>query len=156
MKEQDEEFIDRTTSHLVPLVGESILYDIIVKKGGFTEERLSRLEKMYASRIVSIVSLRRSDVSIPYKELLLEAASDLFTEIVLAFNILLAGVVDPSEFHIFAIGPTSYVDVHLLEIPDIIERKLRLLTASQINETTLAKSIARLIRFAIGKDFNGF
>ncbi|MBN2230093.1 MAG: hypothetical protein JW779_10945 [Candidatus Thorarchaeota archaeon] len=151
MKKKDDEFIDRTTSHLVPLLGESVLYDIIVKDGVFTQEKVSKLEKMYASKIANNANLKRNATSIPYKQLLLEAAADLFTEMVLAFNILLAGVISPLEYYNFSFGATAYVDAHLLEIPELVEKKLRLLTVSKLTEVSLANAFIRLIQFALRK-----
>jgi hypothetical protein len=152
LPEQIEKFIDRTSAHRASLVGEAILYDVIIKKAQFTDDKVKKLENMYASRLAQIANKKHNESTLQYKELLLEAASDMYTEIVLSFNVLLAGVIGPEEFLTFAFGPTSYIDLHLLDLPSLIEKKLKLLTSVGVNEGSLAKAFIRLIKFALGKE----
>jgi hypothetical protein len=146
------DILDRTTARVKPLVGESILYDIFIKYGSPTNEKMDKLEKMYESRLRILANEKRGKSILSYKDLLIECACDLFTEMVLAFNILLTGIIDPNEHLKFFFGQASYVDRHLLDIPSLIEKRLRAFTRFGINEHRLARAFIKLIQKAHSAD----
>jgi hypothetical protein len=153
--EPPQNILDRTTSRAASLVGESILYDIFMKYGTPTDEKMSKLQDMYESRIRTLVNQRKRNSDLSHQDLLIECACDLFTEMVLAFNILLIGILGPDEHLKFFFGPTTYVDKHMLELPNLIEKRLRAITLSGVNEKKLAKAFVKLIRQAYSVDIPG-
>jgi len=155
LSEEPQNILDRTTSRSVPLVGESILNDIFMKYGTPTDSKMSRLETMYESRIRTLADQKRRNSNIRNKDLLLDCASDLFTEMVLAFNILLIGVISPKEHLKFFFGPTAYIDKHMLELPDLIEDRLRSMVLFGIDERKLARAFIKLIKQAYYSDVSG-
>ena len=146
--EQPQNILDRTTSKSRTLVGESILYDIFMKYGKPTDEKMSKLKDMYESRIRTLANRKKRTSDLSYQDLLIECACDLFTEMVLAFNILLTGIIGPDEHLKFFFGQTAYVDKHMLELPNLIEKRLRAMTSSGVNEGKLAKAFIKLIKQA--------
>ncbi len=155
MSKETQNILDRTTSRSVPLVGESILNDIFVKYGTPTDSKMSKLETMYESRIKTLADQKRGNSDIRNRNLLLDCASDLFTEMVLAFNILLVGVISPKEHLKFFFGPTVYIDKHMLELPNLIEKRLRSIVSFGINERKLARAFIKLIKQAYYSDVSG-
>lgn len=153
--EPPQNILDRTTSRIASLVGESILYDIFMKYGTPTNEKMSKLEDMYESRIRTLANQRKRSSDLSYQDLLIECACDLFTEMVLAFNILLTGIIGPDEHLKFFFGQTTYVDKHMLELPNLIEKRLRAMTSSRVNESKLAKVFVKLIQQAYSADIPG-
>ena len=153
--EPSQNILDRTTSKSGTLVGESILYDIFMKYGKPTDEKMSKLKDMYESRIRTLANRKKRTSELSYQDLLIECACDLFTEMVLAFNILITGIIGPDEHLKFFFGQTSYIDKHMLELPNLVEKRLRALTSSGINEKKLAKAFIKLIRQAYSADIPG-
>ena len=153
--EQPQNILDRTTSKSGTLVGESILYDIFMKYGKPTDEKMSKLKDMYESRMRTLANRKKRTSDLSYQDLLIECACDLFTEMVLAFNILLTGIIGPDEHLKFFFGQTTYVDKHMLELPNLIEKRLRALTSSGVNESKLAKVFIKLIQQAYSVDIPG-
>ena len=150
-----QNILDRTTSKSGTLVGESILYDIFMKYGKPTDEKLSKLKDMYESKIQSNANRKKRTSELSYKDLLIECACDLYTEMVLAFNILLTGIIGPDEQLKFFFGQTAFVDKHMLELPNLIEKRLRAMTSSGVNENKLAKAFIKLIKQAYNADILG-
>jgi hypothetical protein len=107
---------------------------------------------MFSSKLINETNQKCKSASSSYKELLLEAAGDIFTQMVLTFNILLAGIIRPSELLYFNFGSAAYIDANMLEIPSLIEKKLRLLTKTGISEESLSKAFIGLIRFALSRN----
>jgi hypothetical protein len=141
--EPPQNILDRTTSRVASLVGESILYDIFMKYG------------MYESRIRTLANQRKRNSDLSYQDLLIECACELFTEMVLAFNILFTGIIDPDEHLKFFFEQTTYIDKHMLELPNLIEKRLRAISSFRINESKLAKTFIKLIRQAYSVDIPG-
>ena len=147
-KESPHNIMNRTTSRTDPLVGESILYDIFMKYGTPTDQKMAKLEKMFESRLRTLAKERRNNFHNTNQDLLIECACDLLTEMVLSFNTLLVGIIEPEEQLKFFFSQTTYIDRHLLEIPSMIEKKLRAITSPRVNENKLAKALIKLIRKA--------
>jgi hypothetical protein len=150
-----QNILDRTTSQTKPIVGESILYDIFMKYGKPTDEKMSKLKGMYELSIRTQANRKRRTSDLSYQDLLIECACDLFTEMVLAFNILLTGIIGPDEHLKFFFGQTGYIDKHMLELPTLIEKRLRAMTSSGVNEKKLAKAFIKLIQQAYSVDIPG-
>ena len=150
-----QNILNRTTLESGTLVGESILYDIFVKYGKPKDEKMAKLKDLYEVEIQSNANRRKSTSDLSYKELLMECACDLFTEMVLAFNILLIGLISPYEHLKFFFDQTAYVDKHLLELPKLIEKRLRSMTSLGFNERKLAKVFIKLIKQAYKADIPG-
>ena len=153
--EPPQNILDRTTSRVASLVGESILYDIFMKYGTPTDEKMSKLQDTYESRLRTLANQKKRNSDLSYQDLLFECACELFTEMVLAFNILLTGILGPDEHLKFFFGPTTYVDKHMLELPNLIEKRLRAITSSGVNESKLAKTFVKLIQQAYTADIPG-
>jgi hypothetical protein len=153
--EPPQNILDRTTSRVASLVGESILYDIFMKYGTPTDEKMSKLQDMYESRIRTLANQRKRNSDLSYQDLLIECACELFTEMVLAFNILFTGIIDPDEHLKFFFEQTTYIDKHMLELPNLIEKRLRAISSFRINESKLAKTFIKLIRQAYSVDIPG-
>ncbi len=143
---------DRTFRQHKLLVGESILYDIFVRHHSIDKENIVRLEGMFLSTFQKASIERPPAVESSYTEFLLDTAADLFTELVFAFNDLLVGVLHPDQYLRFSFGPTTFVDEHLLEIPDMVERRIKTMTSTGVNPNSLTKAIITLIRTAASAD----
>lgn len=150
--DSDRSTFDRTTSKH-SLVGESILRDVLVNGGTLTSERVAELEAMFESTIRDAVLKRKDTENSHSRDLLLDIGASLFTELVFAFNILLVGAVDSDDHISFSFGPSLYVEQNLLEVPNLVEKRLRTLTLSGTNSTTLARAYIKMIEMALAADF---
>ena len=54
-----QNILDRTTSKSGTLVGESVLYDIFMKYGKPTDEKMSKLRNMYEARIRTLANRKK-------------------------------------------------------------------------------------------------
>ncbi len=143
---------DRTTSKQ-SLVGASILNDVLVNGGTLTSELVAELEAMFESKIREAVTKRKATENSQFGDLILDIGASLFTELVFAFNILLVGAIDPEDHISFSFGPSLYVEQNLLEVPSLVEKRLRTLTSSGTNSTTLARAYIKMIEMALAADF---
>ncbi|MGY5876441.1 MAG: hypothetical protein RTU30_11905 [Candidatus Thorarchaeota archaeon] len=149
---RSEETYDRTFRQHKLLVGESILYDIFVRNHAVDLEKIERFDGMLLSTLQKASIERPPTSEKSFTEFLLDVAADLFTELVLAFNDLLIGVLHPDQYLRFSFGPTTFVDEHLLEIPDMVERKMKTMTSTGVNPVSLTKAIISLVRTAASAD----
>ena len=143
---------DRTTSRQ-SLVGEAILYDVLVKGGELSPERVAKLRSMFESSIREVAMKRKNMEDTPFSDIVLDVGANLFTDLVFAFNILLVGTLDPNDHLQFSYSPSRYVEQNLIEVPTLVEKRLRSLTSSGTNSTTLARAYIRLIEMALAADF---
>ncbi|MHA2005555.1 MAG: hypothetical protein ACW975_10185 [Candidatus Thorarchaeota archaeon] len=151
-RDSDRTTFDRTTSKQ-SLVGESILRDVLVNGGTLTSERVAELEVMFESTIRKAAIERKGTENPHSGDLILDVGASLFTELVFAFNILLVGAVDSDDHMSFSFGPSLYVEQNLLEVPNLVENRLRTLTSSGANSTTLARAYIKMIEMALAADF---
>jgi hypothetical protein len=124
--------------------GAALLHEVLVNGSDLTAQHVNELETVFETTLREATA--KSDSSI------MEVGASFFTDMILAFNPLLAGVLDHEEYLTFSCNPPDYIDKHLLDIPDIVESRLQELVQGSRSTKRIAKAYTKLIEIAIAAD----
>ena len=139
----DSSPFDRTTSRET-MEGGPILYEVLVNGSDLTDQRVDELEAMFEASLNKVLADSTASK--------MEVGANFFTDMILAFNTLLAGVLDHDEYLEFSFNPADYIDKHLLKIPSIVEGRLQELVQGGTSSKRIAKAYTKLIEIAIAAD----
>ena len=141
-----------TVTSDIPLVGESILYDVFKRGGELTNDRIIKLERMFHSTLRQMDRCK-NDVS-PYPGITtpLELAVYIYSQLIQNYVELAIPILPPAVHEKFLVAPEIFVSSGELNIPELVERKFNLLTLSNANSWNLSKVMIKLIRAAVAAD----
>jgi len=136
----------------IPLVGESILYDVFKRGGKLTNDRITKLERMFYS-ILRQMDRSKNDAS-PFSgiETPLELAVHIYSQLIEHYVELAIPILPPSVHDRFLLAPTLFVNSGELNILELVERRFNLLTLSNSNSWNLSKVMIKLVRAAVAAD----
>lgn len=136
----------------VPLVGESILYSVFKKGNRLTTDHVAKLERMLHSTLKAYDSENQSRARNGMPITALDVAVEIYSQLATEYVELLAGVIPLEEQTGFCAAPEAFAKVKIAEIPDLVRRKLALLTLAHCNSWNLSKAIIKLIRMGAAAD----
>ena len=136
----------------IPLVGESILFDVFKRGGQLTSDRITKLERMFYSTLRQMDRCK-NDVS-PYTgvETPLQLAVHIYSQMIEQYVELAVPILPPAVHERFLLAPALFVNSGEMNIPALVERKFNLLTLSIPNSWNLSKVIIKMIRAAVAVD----
>lgn len=141
-----------TITSNIPLVGESILYDVFKRGGDLTSDKITKLERMFHSTLRQMDRCK-NDVS-PYLgiETPLQLAVHIYSQLIQQYVELAVPILPPAVHERFLVAPELFVSSGEINIPELVERKFNLLTLSINNSWNLSKVMIKLIRMAVATD----
>ena len=141
-----------TTSTDIPLVGESILYDVFKRGGVLTSDRISKLERMFHSTLRQMDRCKNDASPYPGIETPLQLAVYIYSQLIQQYVELAVPILPPAVHERFLVAPELFVASGELNVPELVEKKFNLLTLSNANSWNLSKVIIKLIRAAVAAD----
>lgn len=136
----------------IPLVGESILYEVFKRGGELTNDKIIKLERMFYS-ILKQMERCKNDAS-PFSgiETSLELAVHIYTQLIEHYVELAVPILPPAVHERFIIAPIAFVNSSEVNIPKLVEQKFNRLTLSNSNSWNLSKVMIKLVRAAVAAD----
>ncbi|TFG31111.1 hypothetical protein EU528_07025 [Candidatus Thorarchaeota archaeon] len=150
----DQPRLKITANLSIPLVGESILYDVFKRGGELTNDKISKLERMFHSTLRQMDRCKNDASPYPGIETPLELAVHIYSQLVLHYVELAVPILPPAVHERFLLAPELFVSSGEMNIPELVERKFNLLTLSNANSWNLSKVIIKLIRGAVAADLD--
>ena len=136
----------------IPLVGESILYDVFRRGGALTSDKISKLERMFYSILRQMDRCKNDASPFPGIETPLELAVHIYSQLIEHYVELVVPILLPTTHERFLLAPALFVNSGDMNIPELVERKLNLLTLSNSNSWNLSKVMIKLVRAAVAAD----
>ena len=136
----------------IPLVGESILYDVFKRGGELTSDRITKLERMFYSILRQMDRCKNDASPFPGIETPLELAVHIYSQLIEHYVELAVPILPPAVHERFLLAPIIFVNSGELEIHTLVERKFNLLTLSNSNSWNLSKVMIKLVRAAVAAD----
>jgi len=136
----------------IPLVGESILYDVFKRSGVLTNDRITKLEQMFYSTLRQMDRCKNDASPYPGIETPLQLAVHIYSQLIQNYVELAVPILPPAVHERFLLAPELFVASGELNMAELVERKFNLLTLSINNSWNLSKVIIKLIRAAVAAD----
>ncbi len=136
----------------IPLVGESILYDVFKRGGELTSDRITKLERMFYSILRQMDRCKNDASPFPGVSNSLELAVHIYSQLIEHYVELAVPILPPAVHERFLLAPTLFVNSGELNIPELVKRKFNLLTLSNSNSWNLSKVMIKLVRAAVAAD----
>ncbi len=136
----------------IPLVGESMLYDVFKRGGELTSDRITKLERMFYSILKQMDRCKKDASPFPGIETPLELAVHIYSQLIEHYVELAVPILPPAVHERFLLAPTLFVNSGEFEIHPLVERKFNLLTLSNSNSWNLSKVMIKLVRAAVAAD----
>lgn len=136
----------------IPLVGESILYDVFKRGGELTNDRISKLERMFYSTFRQMDRCK-NDIS-PYLgiDTPLQLAVHIYSQLIDHYVELVVPILPPAVHERFLLAPMLFINSGEMNIPELVERRFNLLSLSNPNSWNLSKVMIKMIRAAVAAD----
>ncbi len=141
-----------TVTSDIPLVGESILYDVFKRGGELTNDRIIKLERMFHSTLRQMDRCKNDASPYPGITTPMELAVYIYSQLIQNYVELAIPILPPAVHDRFLVAPEMFVSSGELNIPKLVEKKLNLLTLSNANSWNLSKMMIKLIRAAVAAD----
>ena len=148
----DSERLKNSINPDIPLVGESILYDVFKRCGNLTNERITKLERMFHSTLRQMDLCKNDTSPYPGIETPLELAVHIYSQLVQQYVELAVPILPLAVHERFLIAPDLFISSGELNIPELVERKFNRLTLSINNSWNLSKVMIKLIRMSVAAD----
>lgn len=139
-------------SNEIPLVGESILYDVFKRGGQLTSERITQLERMFYSILRQMDRCKNDPSPYPGIETPLQLAVHIYSQLIEQYVELVVPILPVAVHERFLLAPRLFVNSGEMNIPELVERKFKLLTLSSPNSWNLSQVIIKMIRAAVASD----
>ena len=136
----------------IPLVGESILYDVFKRGGELSNDRITQLERMFYSTLRQMDRCKNDVSPYPGIDTPLQLAIHIYSQLIQHYVELAVPILPPAVHERFLMAPELFVMAGELNIPELVEKKFKLLTLSITNSWNLSKVIIKLIRAAVAAD----
>ncbi|MGY5878882.1 MAG: hypothetical protein RTV31_01470 [Candidatus Thorarchaeota archaeon] len=141
-----------TITSNIPLVGESILYDVFKRGGDLTSDKITKLERMFHSTLRQMDRCKNDVSPYPGIETPMQLAVHIYSQLIQQYVELAVPILPPAVHERFLVAPELFVSSGEINIPELVERKFNLLTLSINNSWNLSKVIIKLIRMAVATD----
>ncbi|TFH05821.1 MAG: hypothetical protein E4H14_11985 [Candidatus Thorarchaeota archaeon] len=136
----------------IPLVGEPILYDVFKRGGELTNDKISKLERMFYSTLRQMDRCKNDASPYPGIETPLQLAVYIYSKLIEHYVELAVPILPPATHERFLIAPELFVSSGEINIPELVERKFNLLTLSINNSWNLSKVMIKFIRMSVAAD----
>lgn len=138
----------------IPLVGESILYDVFKRGGELTNDRITKLERMFYSILRQMDRCKNDASPFPGIETPLELSVHIYSQLIEHYVELAVPILPPAVHDRFLLAPTLFVNSGEIDILKLVAHKFDLLTLSNSNSWNLSKVLIKLVRAAVAADLS--
>ncbi|MEM2141700.1 MAG: hypothetical protein QXQ81_00365 [Candidatus Thorarchaeota archaeon] len=132
----------------ISMAGESILYEVLRRSGDLSEDKLTRIERMFDVSLRQTLNRKYGRQDLAESELIVDAAADMFSRLIHQFELLAFSVIPPNRFSEFLQDPRKFVNDNQNEIPLLTKKKIQTIAGGAATTRTVASALVRLVQTA--------